>query len=370
MPEPSLKQPCVREVALSEEKLTPRETLAAGPTALKDCRRNLALRLKRSLSPIFTALTGLALHAFWHQAPAIRTHAVANVLCPTARVRLRLATRRPAACWRCPAGSWPADGFASNEVCRFVGICGSANLCADLLVAGQRVLTLLAQASRRIAGPSESPQHHGLKCPGPATPQAHILATGFHRAVTSAAFDRAEPLLRLIVHDLESTANAQLAADERVAALRRLAQLKKHTRPQQDSFTDSVGHVPMPAGSYHLPGPHARYTVQVMLDYVHQHYQRPMALRELAAELGMNPNYLSDLFHKVTGVPFHQYLEQRRMTKAQGLLCRPGTCVSEVAHAVGYASSNHFRHVFKLNTGSSPGAWAQKSTLGSPEESA
>ena len=104
-----------------------------------------------------------------------------------------------------------------------------------------------------------------------------------------------------------------------------------------------------------------------MLDYVRDHYQRPMALKDVATHLGMNANYLSGLFHRATGTTFHHHLCAVRMTKAEELLREPHARICEVAGAVGYASANHFRNAFKAWERLSPKAWAEHQQAPDPE---
>ncbi len=94
-----------------------------------------------------------------------------------------------------------------------------------------------------------------------------------------------------------------------------------------------------------------------MLDYVYQRYFRPISLGNLASAMKMNASYLSALFSKTTGVTFHQFLEEVRLSKARELLRDPRNRVGEVARATGYASPDSFRHAFKAHEGFSPEAW-------------
>jgi two-component system response regulator YesN len=94
-----------------------------------------------------------------------------------------------------------------------------------------------------------------------------------------------------------------------------------------------------------------------MLGYVDRRYSSPFNLDDLAFDMKRNASYLSALFSQTTGVPFHQYLEQVRLSKARELLRDPRNRVGEVARAVGYASPDAFRHAFKAHDGLSPGAW-------------
>jgi two-component system response regulator YesN len=94
-----------------------------------------------------------------------------------------------------------------------------------------------------------------------------------------------------------------------------------------------------------------------MLDFVHQHYHRPIGLGDLASAMKMNASYLSALFSQTTGVTFHQFLEEVRLSKAKELLRDPRNRVREAACAAGYASPDSFRRAFKAHERLSPEAW-------------
>jgi len=66
---------------------------------------------------------------------------------------------------------------------------------------------------------------------------------------------------------------------------------------------------------------------------------------------------LSTQFNQTTGVTFHHFLEEVRLSKARELLRDPRNRVGEVADAAGYASPDSFRHAFKAHEGLSPDAW-------------
>ena len=94
-----------------------------------------------------------------------------------------------------------------------------------------------------------------------------------------------------------------------------------------------------------------------MFNYVHQHYFRPIGLGDLASAMKMNASYLSALFSQTTGVTFHHFLEEVRLSKVKELLRDPRNLVCDVACATGYASPDSFRHAFKAHEGISPEAW-------------
>jgi AraC-like DNA-binding protein len=94
-----------------------------------------------------------------------------------------------------------------------------------------------------------------------------------------------------------------------------------------------------------------------MLEHVRQHYHCPINLGDVASTMKMNASYLSALFSQTTGVTFHHFLEEVRLSKAKEMLRDPRSRVAEVARAAGYASLDAFRHAFKAHEGLSPEAW-------------
>ena len=108
-----------------------------------------------------------------------------------------------------------------------------------------------------------------------------------------------------------------------------------------------------------LNGNRREQLVQRMLNYIHEHYSRPIVLAHLAPAMNLNASYVSFLFSGTLGVTFHRYLEAFRLARAKDLLRDPVQRISEVAYAVGYTSPNHFRNVFTARVGVPPSAWRE-----------
>jgi AraC-like DNA-binding protein len=277
----------------------------------------------------FQGISGLPLHAFWHE--PLEFHHSGNVplICPTARCQRKGTNIVPPLCQLCSKCRWASAVMKAARLECFTGHCGSANCCAVLTWENTRPLTLVLQA----------------RVPPNGRPTRESNA--------DAAFQRAVSLLRLLHHDLHTTLQNHSLQDELALARMRLQYFEtadtrkrkeRHRRIRESSAT---------------PASHAAQLVQVMLDYTRQHYCRPMALRDVAAHLGLNANYLSDLFHKTTGMTFHHYLDDLRLEKAEELLRDPRARVCEVARAVGYASPNHFRNMFKAHKSLTPSVWRE-----------
>jgi len=74
----------------------------------------------------------------------------------------------------------------------------------------------------------------------------------------------------------------------------------------------------------------------------------------LASGIGCAADYLSDLFHKETGVTLIRYIHTQRIEKARFLLEDSRMRVKEVAAACGFANPNYFCRLFRSLTGHSP----------------
>ena len=115
---------------------------------------------------------------------------------------------------------------------------------------------------------------------------------------------------------------------------------------------------PLTALGSTLPAPAANpRLVDQMLAYAHDHYHKPMGLKEVAQALGRNASHLSTLFSRGTGLAFHAYLDELRLAKAKELLLDRTRSIAQVASETGYASEDWFRHAFKAHTGLSPSTW-------------
>jgi AraC-like DNA-binding protein len=285
-------------------------------------------QLSTSRLSMFHDLTGMLLHVEWLQPLGLPWPARAvGEACPTAAEPQNSNLSDVLRCPDCLEQHWPHNSEA-NPVW-FNGNCGTRNLCVCLEVSHVPIVRLLAQWT---------PGSDGSRAPP-----------------SDQTFSQAAALVQLIVHDLQATLRAHFAERE----LHLIDSAAGGSEPPASESGAEAG-----LRARRPPGPHAQQVVQMMLDYVRDHYQRPMALKEVAAVLGLNANYLSGLFRRVTGTTFHRYVHAVRMSKAETLLRNPRLRVCDVASAVGYASPNHFRNAFKASEKVSPKAWAERHEAG------
>ncbi|MDL2318106.1 helix-turn-helix domain-containing protein [Eubacteriales bacterium OttesenSCG-928-A19] len=103
------------------------------------------------------------------------------------------------------------------------------------------------------------------------------------------------------------------------------------------------------------------------LRYIDAHYARSMSLEELAANLHMNKNHLSQLISKRIGMPFTQYKNTLRIQRAKELIQAGETSLTNIAYAVGFDSLSRFSKVFKQLTCLSPQQY-KKALLRPPKD--
>lgn len=89
-------------------------------------------------------------------------------------------------------------------------------------------------------------------------------------------------------------------------------------------------------------------------EYIDRNYRKKFTLADMAKELYISPNYLSDLFKKHTGMKFSEYLLEVRMEKSREYLKEIRYSVGEVAELVGFSDAGYFSSTFRKRYGMTP----------------
>lgn len=96
------------------------------------------------------------------------------------------------------------------------------------------------------------------------------------------------------------------------------------------------------------------YVVSCVKQYVEAHYGESVCLEELAADIGLSPNYVRSLFKEREGTTINDWIVEFRMKKACELLKDRRLKVKEISRLVGYENSSYFCSVFARHFGVSP----------------
>jgi YesN/AraC family two-component response regulator len=100
----------------------------------------------------------------------------------------------------------------------------------------------------------------------------------------------------------------------------------------------------------------ARYSkpVRDVMTYINGNLNEELNLTKLANVSRHNPNYLSSIFRKETGVCLSDYIMNKRIEDAKFLLCHTNNPISEIASYYQFSSQSHFTQRFSKITGMTP----------------
>ncbi|MEE3488226.1 MAG: AraC family transcriptional regulator [Bulleidia sp.] len=96
-----------------------------------------------------------------------------------------------------------------------------------------------------------------------------------------------------------------------------------------------------------------------ILKYIGDHYNT-CTLKETAEVFGYQPDYLSQLFRKVTGQTFTEKLRSIRMEEARTMLLSSEISIEEIAGTVGFHDRSWFIRHFRQSYGMTPGAYRRQ----------
>lgn len=93
---------------------------------------------------------------------------------------------------------------------------------------------------------------------------------------------------------------------------------------------------------------------QTVLD---RDYALTWSLKELAARVGLAPNYLAGLFSAELGRGPHEYQIERRVARTKQLLTASDLSITAIAVEVGFSSGQHLARIFRQSTGTTPSSY-------------
>ena len=94
---------------------------------------------------------------------------------------------------------------------------------------------------------------------------------------------------------------------------------------------------------------------------IDQRLSEPLSLRDVAAQLGVTPGHLTTVVRRRTGRTVGEWIIERRMAEARGLLSETELTVAEIARRVGISDPGYFSRQFRSTHGASPREWRAQS---------
>lgn len=103
-----------------------------------------------------------------------------------------------------------------------------------------------------------------------------------------------------------------------------------------------------------LSAPRYHAGLQKALGYIHDHFNEPLQLKDMAALCGASKTYFCKLFKHETGLTFITYLNGLRIERARVLLADTCDNALDICYQVGFSDYTHFSRQFKKHAGISP----------------
>ena len=96
------------------------------------------------------------------------------------------------------------------------------------------------------------------------------------------------------------------------------------------------------------------FRIDTAIRYIISHYTKPLTVSKVAEVVSLNPVYFGNLFKRVTGITFRDYLNMVRLNQAEDMLRTGEYNVTESALRCGFTDVFYFSRLFKKNKGVVP----------------
>lgn len=83
-----------------------------------------------------------------------------------------------------------------------------------------------------------------------------------------------------------------------------------------------------------------------VVQYVNKNLDKRIPVSELSDLMCLHPDYFSRVFKKIMGMPPCEYIQMKRIERAQALLMTTGMSITQIAESVGIFSPSQFTRLF------------------------
>lgn len=90
------------------------------------------------------------------------------------------------------------------------------------------------------------------------------------------------------------------------------------------------------------------------LQYITQHLTEDLSLNVVANHVSLSPTYFHGFFKRALGKTLHEYVEEKRISRAIELMLSTDMTLAEIAYACGFSSQSYFSSAFKRKMNAAP----------------
>lgn len=139
-----------------------------------------------------------------------------------------------------------------------------------------------------------------------------------------------------------------------------LESIKNLTKEQEQSVSKNIHNTnEIPKIYDEIEQESSKHSIQIVQQYIHEHYHEDLSLNLLAEKVFLTPRYLSEIFIQETGCGINKYTKNLRMENAKHLLINTNMKISDIGKSVGYSNESYFCRSFRENFGLSPEKYRQ-----------
>ncbi|MGG4143629.1 response regulator [Paenibacillus algorifonticola] len=146
-------------------------------------------------------------------------------------------------------------------------------------------------------------------------------------------------------HQLFSDPSSQESGANATRSLANLQEWVKHTVIKAKEYVFSLNQT--------------QSVVEKAVQFIKLHISEDLSREEIANHVYLNPDYLTRIFKKETGIALSDYLFQERFKIAKELLAKTDMPIGAVASHIGYTNFSHFSRSFRKHTNMNPNEYRQ-----------
>jgi two-component system response regulator YesN len=136
-------------------------------------------------------------------------------------------------------------------------------------------------------------------------------------------------------------------------------ELDIHATRSVTHLLDWVNHVLKKSKEFVLSLEQSQSVVEKVLQFISLHLSEDLSREEIASHVFLNPDYLTRIFKKETGLAISDYLFQERLKLAKELLAKTDMPIGTIASHIGYVNFSYFSRMFKKQTNLNPNEYRQ-----------
>lgn len=94
--------------------------------------------------------------------------------------------------------------------------------------------------------------------------------------------------------------------------------------------------------------------VNKTISYIHENILKDLSLETVAADLYVNPSYLSHIFKKETGITLTEFINRKKVEESKYFLLHSNLSILNIANLFHFCNQSYYTVLFKKMTGITP----------------